>query len=606
MTDLKTITSLYLRTIEETQAKLAATQSRIYRTGTVRILLFLAGVAGIVYFYPSGPAAVLPVCLLTFVPFLVLVKYHNRLFDQKDYLEIKIKVFKDEFSALDNDLTPFDGGKEYASPAHAYSFDLDLFGDHSLFQLVNRTTTVFGKERLKEWFVSPLYQKKEIVERQEAIRELAPELAYRQHFRILGLLYKGERADRKEIGQWIDSRNSYQGKKKFRFLLYAIPLTNLTLWGLAFAGMLSYSWPGLVFTLFVIASFAFQKNISRIQTMYGKKFKILATYANQMKQIEQRGQHAAFLKRIRAKLKPGDQSASAALDRLSADLHLLDQRNNILLSVILDGLLFWQLRQIMRIEAWKSRYAPELLVWLEAVGEMDAVCSLAAFAYNHPDYAYPSINDEKYVLNASRMGHPLMNRGKCVTNDLTMNKRPSFIIITGANMAGKSTYLRTIGVNYLLACMGAPVFAESMEIHPAKLVTSLRTSDSLTDNESYFFAELKRLKMIIDNLNTGKELFIILDEILKGTNSVDKQKGSFGLIRQFIELQTNGIIATHDLQLGKLEEIYPRNVRNYCFEAEIKGDELTFSYRLKEGVAQNMNACFLMEKMGILVNNASS
>lgn len=603
MTDLKTITALYLRTIGETRTKLSATQSRIYRIGTLRILLFLAGVAGIVYFYSSGTAAVIPVCLLTFIPFLALVKYHNRLFAQKEYLEMKIKVFQDELSALDNDLSPFDSGKEFIDSSHAYSFDLDLFGNHSLFQLVNRTTTVFGKERLKEWFVRPLKKKKEIEERQEAVRELAPELGYRQHFRILGLLYKGEHADREEIGQWIGSPNSYLGKKRFRFLLYAIPLTNLTLWGLAITGILSYTWPGLVFTLFVIASFAFQKNISRIQTMYGKKFKILATYASQMKQIEEREMRAAFLKRIQAKLRTSEKTASAALDRLSADLNLLDQRNNMLLSVLLDGLLFWQLRQVMRIEAWKSKYAPELLTWLETVGEMDAVCSLGAFAYNHPDYTYPSIDDEKYVLNASRMGHPLMNREKCVTNDLDMNKRPYFIIITGANMAGKSTYLRTIGVNYLLACMGAPVFAQSMEIHPAKLVTSLRTSDSLTDNESYFFAELKRLKMIIDNLNAGEELFIILDEILKGTNSVDKQKGSFGLIRQFIELQTNGIIATHDLQLGKLEEIYPLHIRNYCFEAEIKKDELTFSYRLKEGVAQNMNACFLMEKMGILVNN---
>ena len=168
-------------------------------------------------------------------------------------------------------------------------------------------------------------------------------------------------------------------------------------------------------------------------------------------------------------------------------------------------------------------------------------------------------------------------------------------------MAGKSTYLRTVGINYLLACIGAPGWAKQMEIYPARLVTSLRTSDSLTDNESYFFAELKRLKLIIDKLEAGEELFIILDEILKGTNSMDKQKGSFALIKQFMNMNTNGIIATHDLLLGTLIESFPQNIRNYCFEADITNNELTFSYQMRNGVAQNMNACFLMKKMGIAV-----
>ena len=192
-----------------------------------------------------------------------------------------------------------------------------------------------------------------------------------------------------------------------------------------------------------------------------------------------------------------------------------------------------------------------------------------------------------------------MNRTTCVKNDIEFTEYPYFLIITGANMAGKSTYLRTIGVNFVLACMGAPVCADSLRFTPSNLVTSLRTSDSLNDNESYFFAELKRLKMIIDRLESGEKLFIILDEILKGTNSVDKQKGSIALVQQFIRLQSCGIIATHDLLLGSLEQTFPQHIKNYRFEADITNDTLTFSYRLKEGIAQNMNATFLMKKMGI-------
>lgn len=188
-------------------------------------------------------------------------------------------------------------------------------------------------------------------------------------------------------------------------------------------------------------------------------------------------------------------------------------------------------------------------------------------------------------------------------NDATIPSRPFFLIITGANMAGKSTYLRTIGANYLLACIGAPVCCERLKLYPNQLITSLRTSDSLSDNESYFFAELKRLKRIIDLLNQGQQLFIILDEILKGTNSMDKQKGSFDLIRQFMQLKANGIIATHDLLLGSLIKQFPEEIRNYCFEADIKENELTFSYKLREGVAQNMNACFLMKKWELFYKN---
>ena len=192
-----------------------------------------------------------------------------------------------------------------------------------------------------------------------------------------------------------------------------------------------------------------------------------------------------------------------------------------------------------------------------------------------------------------------MPREQCVTNDAEIPQRPYFLIITGANMAGKSTYLRTIGCNYILACIGAPVCCSSLEIYPAHLMTSLRTSDSLVHNESYFFAELKRLQQILDRLKSGEEMFIILDEILKGTNSMDKQKGSLALVKQLLQLKTNGIIATHDLLLGDLKQHFPDEISNYCFEADIQNDELTFSYKLREGIAQNMNACFLMQKMGI-------
>jgi DNA mismatch repair ATPase MutS len=261
----------------------------------------------------------------------------------------------------------------------------------------------------------------------------------------------------------------------------------------------------------------------------------------------------------------------------------------------------WDTRKALQIEQWKQENGNDLIDWIKILGELDAYCCLGVFSFNHPDYPFPAFSDNYFIFKGRALGHPLKNRNLFVRNDIDIDKHPFFMIITGANMAGKSTYLRTIGVNFVLACIGAPVCAESLTLYPARLVSSLRTSDSLLENESYFFAELKRLKMIIDRLQTGEQLFILLDEILKGTNSMDKQKGSLALVQQLVRLQSCGIIATHDLLLGNLAGEFPGNIKNYRFEADIVADELSFSYRLQPGVAQNMNACFLMQKMGITV-----
>jgi len=595
------IINTYKQIIEETLGKLAGVKKRIYRISTIRVLLFIIGVAGIIYFFSAGWLTICGVVVLTFVPFLALVKHHNQLFYKKEYLEKKIEINEQELSAIDYDTSAFDGGKEFIDSAHLYSYDLDLFGDNSLFQYINRTSTSFGKKKLADWLNNHLKNKQMIEERQEAVQELTPELHFRQKLRILGLLYKGEAADGKEIKEWAASKCYFKEKKLFRASLILVPAVNLIILILAIAGFVSFNLLGLSFVFFVTCSNKLTKDITKIQITYGEKLSILATYAQMIEIIEEQNVKSIALQKIQQKLGVNKESASSAVNRLASLMNALDQRNNILVTTLLNGFLFWELRQVIKIESWKEEHAAELPAWLEAVGEMDALSSLATFAYNHQGYSYPVIKDQPFTFMASELGHPLMNRNKCVKNSIDICKNPYFVIITGANMAGKSTYLRTISVNYLLASIGAPVCATEMEVYPAQLITSLRTTDSLTENESYFFAELKRLKLIIDKLNNGEELFIILDEILKGTNSIDKQKGSLALIKQFMTLKANGIIATHDLLLGSLINLYPNDIQNYCFEAEIMNNELNFSYLLKNGIAQNMNACFLMKKMGIAV-----
>lgn len=592
----------YTQRIDETLRQLSQTKTQINRISLLRVLLFVAGFAGLILFYHSGTWAVVLTVCCTFLPFFILVKVHNRLYFRKEQLETQLKLNQDELKGLEGDYSVFDEGREFIDAGHPYSYDLDLFGRKSLFQALGRTCTHIGKQTLATWMQHHLTEKIAIETRQESIRDMSRRMEFREAFRVTGSINRGADSDEEEISRWSRTPSVLQHLWWVKLCLWAVPGINILLLALGLLHILSLSWFGMMFTVFVILSFGLIQRVTLIQESYGKKLKTLNRYARLITLAKGETWQAPALRELTDKLDIDGHSPAEALTQLSKELDRLDLRNNQLLYVILEGSMFFQLRQIVRIERWKARYGKYLMGWLEAVGELDALCSLGTFAYNHPAYTYPTITNQPFCFLARNMGHPLMPEAQCVKNDATIPSRPYFLIITGANMAGKSTYLRTIGVNYLLACMGCPVCCESLTLYPAQLITSLRTTDSLSDNESYFFAELKRLKRIIDLLDEGQELFIILDEILKGTNSADKQKGSLDLIRQFMRLKADGIIATHDLLLGTLADQFPEYIRNYCFEADIKDNELTFSYRLREGVAQNMNACFLMRKMGITIS----
>lgn len=592
----------YTQRIDETLRQLSQTKTQINRISLLRVLLFVAGFAGLILFYRSGTWTVVLTVCCTFLPFFILVKVHNRLYFRKEQLETQLKLNQDELKGLEGDYSVFDEGREFIDAGHPYSYDLDLFGRKSLFQALGRTCTHIGKQTLATWMQHHLTEKTAIETRQESIRDMSRRMEFREAFRVTGSINRGADSDEEEISRWSQTPSVLQHLWWVKLCLWAVPGINILLLALGLLNILSLSWFGMMFTVFVILSFGLIQRVTLIQESYGKKLKTLNRYARLITLAKGETWQAPALRELTDKLDIDGHSPAEALTQLSKELDRLDLRNNQLLYVILEGSMFFQLRQIVRIERWKARYGKYLMGWLEAVGELDALCSLGTFAYNHPAYTYPTITNQPFCFLARNMGHPLMPEAQCVKNDATIPSRPYFLIITGANMAGKSTYLRTIGVNYLLACMGCPVCCESLTLYPAQLITSLRTTDSLSDNESYFFAELKRLKRIIDLLDEGQELFIILDEILKGTNSADKQKGSLDLIRQFMRLKADGIIATHDLLLGTLADQFPEYIRNYCFEADIKDNELTFSYRLREGVAQNMNACFLMRKMGITIS----
>ena len=590
----------YTERLSLTEGQLQQVKKQIFRISMLRLALFIAGIAGVYFFFNQTTLLIAGICL-TFLPFFILVKVHNRLFIRKEWLETQARIIQEELQALSGDYSSFEDGKEYVNPEHPYSFDLDIFGRRSLFQSINRTCTFFFFFFLAEWLQNHLHEKTSIEKRQEMVREISEHTLFREQFRVAGLVHHGQSPDAEKIQAWSQSPAQYLHAGWVKAFIWGVPVINSLLLITSLAEWTSFSWLGLSFGIFLVLSFGIIKRATYIQETYGKQLKSLNGYARLIALAKAEEWKSAGMQELMERFNLNGQSPVQALQQLSKELDRLDLRNNQFLYVLLEGSIFFQLQEIVRIERWKVRYGQHINEWLKTVGELDALCSLGTFAYNHPQYTYPELTEKPFCFLTTQMGHPLMPASQCVKNDATIPSRPFFLIITGANMAGKSTYLRTIGVNYLLACIGAPVCCERLKLHPNQLITSLRTSDSLSDNESYFFAELKRLKRIIDLLNQGQQLFIILDEILKGTNSMDKQKGSFDLIRQFMQLKANGIIATHDLLLGSLIKQFPEEIRNYCFEADIKDNELTFSYKLREGVAQNMNACFLMKKMGIIL-----
>jgi hypothetical protein len=345
---------------------------------------------------------------------------------------------------------------------------------------------------------------------------------------------------------------------------------------------------------------SFARTVNTRHNAVSKTTELLKKYAYLLLQIEERSFTSAFITTLKRNTMHMEVPASRSIKSLSAILTALDNRLNFVSWALLNGLFIWDILHMVRLESWQKKHSNDVQQWFEVTGEIDVLNCFASFRFNRPDTIFPLITEGSFQVDAKEAGHPLIDPEKRVDNAIRI-REGEFILITGANMAGKSTYLRTIGVNFVLAMAGAPVCADSFSFTPTRIFTSIRTADSLQENESYFYAELKRLKSIIDALKEGDKLFIILDEILKGTNSTDKHAGSEALLKQFLSFKTTGIVATHDVSLGVLQEKYPDNIRNHCFEVDIQGNQLFFDYKLRNGISKNMNATILMREMGITI-----
>jgi ABC-type multidrug transport system fused ATPase/permease subunit len=567
-------------------------KKKLINLGIFRLAVFL-GTSFLIYLtFGDFPDVLLIAFVGVFLFSFLVLKYVN-LKRKKEIVTAKIKISITEIKVLNSVFHHLKSGEEFINPLHFYSNDIDLFGKGSFFQYINRTTTKDGEIVL----ANTLTENKtiSIIEKQKALIELSEKVIWRQHYSALASLVSVKNTS-KAVVNWISNYASVFSKNLPKVQV-GFSIISLFLIGLISFGIVSFSYLIIWFFMGLFITGRFLKKTNNLYSETDKVRETFKQYHQLLNEIENEEFISKILKEKQEIINSEDKKASVIFKEFSKILDAFDQRNNIIISVLGNGLFLSEIYNACKVEEWIISYKHTVQKWFEVVAFFDAQNSLANFQFNHPSFAFPEILDEKEIIKAINLGHPLLKVDKRIDNNFTVDDE-QFFIITGANMAGKSTFLRTVSLSIVMANCGLPVCADRFEYSPIKLITSMRTSDSLADDESYFYSELKRLKFIVDEIKSEK-YFIILDEILKGTNSKDKAIGSKKFVEKLSKSKSTGIIATHDVSLCELENELSE-IKNYYFDAEIIDDELYFDYMLKSGVCKNMNASFLLKKMEIV------
>jgi hypothetical protein len=573
----------YYREVAATSRRAAARLRKRYeRLALLRLILFFCLVAGLILIWSltvlGGAIAVAIVLPLAGWG----IRHHSRINERGARTQVRAELAEQELRALDHRFSDFPDGSEYVDAAHPYATDLDIFGPNSLFQYLNRSSTAIGADRLADYLrYLPTIEMAE--SRVAAGRALAGDPDWCLDFRVLGQEFADNREFARRLTEWVRQPAVTEGSLVTVMRWLAPLLTTAGLW-FCFTQQ-----PWQVGLLFFVPAFLllrkYREAASRAHAYTATAGKLLTGYGALFDLIDRRY--------------PGHGiPAASAIGRLSYFISQLDVRYNPFVFLLeISGI--WSLQWLRELDTWRKRYRDELPRWLDTLAEIDARVSLATLRFNHPDWTDAELTHDPTV-DGIGLGHPLIPSDVRVTNDLTMATDGHIHLVTGSNMAGKSTWLRTVGLNLVLARMGSPVCARHLRTAALQIWTSMRTQDDLSERTSSFFAELKRLKAIITAVtDSERRVFFLLDEILKGTNSRDRHTGARALIRQLIRERGAGIIATHDLELAALENEAGSRVENYAMEVRTQGEELVFDYKLHRGVSRSFNATVLMARMGI-------
>lgn len=566
-------------------------------TGWARLIVFLLAIVTIVYLWPYG-LAYAGLSLIPFIAiFLILVTYSLRIEEQLRNTGYLVNINRNELRALNHDYRHFYNGDAFIDHTNAVQNDLDLFGDLSLYQYINRAGSEQGREMLAG-YLSNFTNKEAVLRKQEAVKEVLTIPEWRQQLHAYNSEDPVTKKSEDVIQKWITENVSDFTKPVWSFVRWVVPLISLTVLGLFLGDVIE----GNVFYPFLFFMFIFAYLITRKVTReYGHLSKIVAELESllpSLRWIENQQFTSSLLKEIQGKVST-QQKASTNISSLKNILDRFDYRLNPLVHLPLNIFLLWDLQQAIALEKWKQTEIGEVKGWFETLGELEAISSLANLKFNHPDWIFPVIMDDWFSFEIKDAAHPQIPESRVVKNDIHIDGTPQVTLITGSNMAGKSTFLRTIGVNIILAMAGAPVRARNMKLPVTKVMSSMRITDNLAEETSTFYAELKKLKNILNAVQQKEKVFLLLDEMLRGTNSIDRHTGSVAFIRQLIKNDAVGMIASHDIALAELQNEFPSHIHNYHFDSTIINNEIVFDYKLKPGVCKSTNASLLMKKIGI-------
>ena len=594
-----------MATIEFYKQKLALLQTdlnQLYKKKSILGWFRLAAIAGViaaVYFllpYGIWYLIISGALLLMLFTRLVFADLKNK--SSITHLKHLITINDDELNAMAGNYLYFKNGSEHIPKEHLYATDLDIFGHASVFQFINRTTSEIGISTLADWLLNPA-NPKAILKRQASIKELSAQTAWRQELQAFGVAEKIQKETVARLQKWFDEDYSFIKTRFWMVARYFIPILIFTVIILNFTDLFSLHTRNYFLLAATLFAFFVSKKVTPLRQQVSKMTEELEVLTKSIQLIEETDFKSELLQEMQQQFAGHQNKASNQISKLKKILERLDLRFNYIVFIPLNILFQWDLQQAIALEKWKEQNHKHVIKWFSILGEFEALNSLSTLSFNQPDWCFPILAEEHFFMEGKDIGHPLIEAGKCVSNPIKLEHTGDLMLVTGSNMAGKSTYLRSIGVNTVLAMAGAPVCAKYFCLSPVQTISSMRIADNLEENTSTFYAELKKLKIIIDKVNNNEKVFILLDEILRGTNSLDRHTGSVALIKQLIKHNAACIIATHDVELAKMKEQFPANILNYHFDVQVDNDELYFDYRLKEGICTSLNASILMKKIGI-------
>jgi hypothetical protein len=587
----------YEERLQARRAEVARLTSRAERLSRARTLVFAAGVLTAIAVFDFGwlPRAtfIVPVAI-----FVGLVVVHHRAREARRQAERAARFYESGLARLDHHWAGRGiPGDRFLDPHHPYAADLDLFGHGSLFELLCTARTQAGEETLARWLLAPA-PPDEVRARQQAVAELRPRVDLREEMALLGEDIRGA-IDPAALAAWATAA-TWQVPAAARVLAVLLPTVTMGAFGAWYAGWIG-PWPMLIAGAVQFGFGAWMRDgVLTALRHANQPATHLALLAEILARLERERFESPALVTLQAALLSAGEPPSRRIARLQRLIDLLEAYRNQVFALLSLALL-WRTNFALAVEAWRSVSGPAVPRWLAAIGELEALLALASHAFEHPADPFPTLVEGPPLVDGQGLGHPLLPESRCVRNDVRLDDRLRLLIVSGSNMSGKSTLLRTLGVSVVLAQAGAPVRAAALRLTPLAVGAAIRIVDSLQDGTSRFYAEVKRLGQIVELAHGPRPLLFLLDEILSGTNSHDRAIGAEAIVKTLVASGALGLVTTHDLALARIADTLGEQARNVHFEDHLEGGRMCFDYTMRPGVVTKSNALALMRAVGLEV-----